>query len=132
MAMHKELSRRADNAMYLCALHCPWRLGSNENASTCPRAPTFRATARSSQCHADQIKNWPRKEAWAYDHLRLSMATPSQQPATFHPPSLRLRVSHFTLESTPSKLLTFRRIPRPNPHQARVAPRDRRPDWACI
>ena len=53
MAMHKELSLRTGMAVYFCDPHSPWQRGSNENtngryANICPRAQTYRVTARSS------------------------------------------------------------------------------------
>lgn len=53
MAMHKELSRRTEMAVYFCDPHSPWQRGSNENTNCLvrqylPKGTDLSATARGS------------------------------------------------------------------------------------
>jgi len=72
MAMHKELSRRTDVAVYFCDPHS---LGSGVRtktptgwcASTCPRALTSRATARSNSMRLPIRSTTGPRKVWAYD-----------------------------------------------------------------
>lgn len=67
MAMHKELSRRTDIAVYFCDPHSPWQRGSNENTNGLVRQYLPKGTDLSGYSQeqldaiADQINNRPRK-----------------------------------------------------------------------
>lgn len=67
MAMHKELSRRTDIAVYFCDPHSPWQRGSNENTNGLVRQYLPKGTDLSVYSQeqldaiADQINNRPRK-----------------------------------------------------------------------
>ncbi len=67
MAMHKELSRRTNIAVYFCDPHSPWQRGSNENTNGLVRQYLPKGTDLSGYSQeqldaiADQINNRPRK-----------------------------------------------------------------------
>jgi transposase, IS30 family len=67
MAMHKELSRRTQMAVYFCDPHSPWQRGSNENTNGLVRQYLPKGTVLSGYSQeqldaiADQINNRPRK-----------------------------------------------------------------------
>ena len=67
MAMHKELSRRTEIAVYFCDPHSPWQRGSNENTNGLVRQYLPKGTDLSGYSQeqldaiADQINNRPRK-----------------------------------------------------------------------
>ena len=75
MARHKELAKATGIAVYFCDPHSPWQRGSNENMNGCLRAPTCRATARSSWMRLLMKSTTAPGMAWAYDPLWRS--TPS-------------------------------------------------------
>jgi transposase, IS30 family len=67
MAMHKELSRRTNIAVYFCDPHSPWQRGTNENTNGLVRQYLPKGTDLSGYSQeqldaiADQINNRPRK-----------------------------------------------------------------------
>ena len=67
MAMHKELSRRTEMAVYFCDPHSPWQRGSNKNTNGLVRQYLPKGTDLSGYSQeqldaiADQINNRPRK-----------------------------------------------------------------------
>ena len=66
-AMHRELSRRTDIAVYFCYPHSPWQRGSNENSNELVRQYQPKGSDLSGYSQeqldaiADQINNRPRK-----------------------------------------------------------------------
>jgi len=66
-AMHKELSRRTNIAVYLFDLRSPWQRGSNENTNGLVRQYLAKGTDLSGcileqlDVMVDQINNRPRK-----------------------------------------------------------------------
>ncbi len=67
IAMHKELCRRTDIAVYFCDPHSPWQRGSYENTNGLVRQYLPKGTDLSGYSQeqldaiADQINNRPRK-----------------------------------------------------------------------
>ncbi|RYE48458.1 MAG: IS30 family transposase [Hyphomicrobiales bacterium] len=66
-AMHRELSRRTDIAVYFCYPHSPWQRGSNENSNELVRQYQPKGSDLSGYSQeqldtiADQINNSPWK-----------------------------------------------------------------------